>query len=148
MRALVQRVKQGAVSVDGEKKGSIGRGFVILIGVSKTDGTEQAEYLARKTANLRIFPDEDGKLNLSIKDICGECLVISQFTLYASTERGNRPGFDQAAGAEQADILYEKYIACLKEQGLPVATGVFQADMLVEIHNDGPVTIMLESKDK
>lgn len=148
MRALIQRVKKGSVSIDGELKGSIGKGFVILVGVGKDDDASDVAYLARKTAGLRVFSDEQGKLNLSAKDINAELLVISQFTLYANCKRGNRPSFEQAAPPDIANELYEQYIAALRQDGLSVQTGTFQADMLVNIENDGPVTIMLESPAK
>jgi len=148
MRALIQRVTHAAVSSEGTPCGSIGKGFAILLGVAKGDGPEEAAYVAHKTANMRIFPDEAGKLNLSLKDVGGEALVVSQFTLYADTSRGNRPGFTMAAEPAVADELYELYVKLLKEEGIPVQTGVFRTDMLVEIANDGPTTIILESKEK
>ena len=122
--------------------------MVILIGVGKDDGQSDVDYLVRKTANLRIFADEKGKMNLSIKDIAGEALVISQFTLYADTSRGNRPGFESAASPDLAKQLYLQYINGLIKEGIKVATGTFAASMLVNIDNDGPVTIMLESPAK
>ena len=148
MRALIQRVKSGSVSIAGSIKSSIGQGYVILLGVGKDDDESDVAYLSRKTANLRIFSDEQGKLNYSIKDIDGELLVISQFTLYADARRGNRQGFEPAASPELANKLYEQYIEALRQEGLKIQTGVFQADMLVNIENDGPVTIMLESPAK
>lgn len=147
MRALIQRVTHAAVSSEGVACGKIGKGFAILLGVAKGDGPAEAEYCAHKTANMRIFPDEAGKLNLSLKDVGGEALVVSQFTLYADTSWGNRPGFTQAAEPGVADELYELYVRLLKEEGIPVQTGVFRTDMLVEIANDGPTTIILESKE-
>ena len=148
MRALIQRVTHAAVSSEGKPCGQIGKGFAILLGVAKGDGPQEAEYCAHKTANMRIFPDEAGKLNLSLKDVGGEALVVSQFTLYADTSRGNRPGFTQAAEPSIADQLYELYVQYLREEEIPVQTGVFRTDMLVEIANDGPTTIILESKEK
>ena len=148
MRALIQRVRHGSVSIEGKLKAEIGRGFVILVGVGRGDDSSDVAYLARKTAGLRVFSDEDGKLNLSAKDINAELLVISQFTLYANCKRGNRPSFEQAAPPDIANDLYEQYIAALRAEGLQVSTGTFQADMLVNIENDGPVTIMLESPAK
>ena len=145
MRALLQRVSSGSVSIDGQITGCIKAGLVILIGVGKDDGQSDVDYLVRKTANLRIFADEKGKMNLSIKDIAGEALVISQFTLYADTSRGNRPGFESAASPDLAKQLYLQYINGLIKEGIKVATGTFAASMLVNIDNDGPVTIMLES---
>ena len=148
MRALLQRVSSGSVSIDGQITGCIKAGLVILIGVGKDDGQSDVDYLVRKTANLRIFADEKGKMNLSIKDIAGEALVISQFTLYADTSRGNRPGFESAASPDLAKQLYLQYINGLIKEGIKVATGTFAASMLVNIDNDGPVTIMLESPAK
>jgi len=145
MRALVQRVTHASVSVAGETVSAIGPGFLVLLGVGQGDGEAEAAYLARKTAQLRVFPDEDGKLNRSLLDTGGAALVVSQFTLYAETRRGNRPGFDQAADPATADRLYQRYVQLLQEQGVPVGTGVFQASMLVELANDGPVTILLDS---
>ena len=148
MRALLQRVSSGSVSIDGQITGCIKAGLVILIGVRMDDGQSDVDYLVRKTANLRIFADEKGKMNLSIKDIAGEALVISQFTLYADTSRGNRPGFESAASPDLAKQLYLQYINGLIKEGIKVATGTFAASMLVNIDNDGPVTIMLESPAK
>jgi len=146
MRALVQRVTHASVSVAGEAVSAVGPGFLVLLGVGREDGEAEAAYLARKTAQLRVFPDADGKLNRSLLDMGGAALVVSQFTLYADTQKGNRPGFDQAADPAQAERLYRRYAELLQEQGVPVSTGVFQAHMLVELANDGPVTILLESK--
>ena len=148
MRALLQRVSSGSVSIDGQITACIKAGLVILIGVGKDDGQSDVDYLVRKTANLRIFADEEGKMNLSIKDVAGEALVISQFTLYADTSRGNRPGFEPAATPDLAKQLYQQYINGLIKEGIKVATGTFAASMLVNIDNDGPVTIMLESPAK
>lgn len=145
MRVLLQRVKAGSVETGGREVGRIGCGLVALFGAGKGDCEEDAAYLARKTAALRIFTDENGKMNRSVLDVGGSVLVVSQFTLYADTRRGNRPGFDPAADAETANRLYEYYTACLREAGVPVQTGVFQAEMLVYIENDGPVTLLLES---
>ncbi len=144
MRVLIQRVRQGSVTIDGQMQGKIGAGMVILCGVGQGDTAEAAAFLAKKTAALRIFSDEAGKMNLSVKDIGGEILVISQFTLYADTSHGNRPGFGPAAPPELAEQLYLQYVADLRAEGIPVQTGVFGADMQVEIHNDGPITILLE----
>jgi len=144
MRILVQRVRAGKVSIDNDVVAGIGAGLVLLVGVGKGDTEAAAEKLARKTAGLRIFADEAGKLNLSLKDIGGAALAVSQFTLYADTSRGNRPGFDPAAPPELAQRLYEHFVQALREQGLTVQTGVFQAHMVVSIENDGPVTLMLE----
>ena len=146
MRVLVQRVKSGAVHIENKAVAVIGPGLVLLVGVAKDDTEIAAEKLARKTANLRIFADEAGKLNLSLKDTGGEALAVSQFTLYADTRRGNRPGFDQAAPPSTAKRIYEHFTRTLKECGIPVQTGVFQAHMLISIENDGPVTLMLEDR--
>ena len=144
MRVLVQRVRQGSVTVDGQVVGRIGRGLVALVGVTHTDTQAEARWLAHKVANLRVFPDENGKMNLSVLDVGGAVLVVSQFTLYGDIRRGFRPSFTAAAPPEQAEPLIEHFVSCLREEGVPVETGVFRAMMLVEIYNDGPVTIMLE----
>ncbi|RDV82317.1 D-aminoacyl-tRNA deacylase [Ammonifex thiophilus] len=148
MRALVQRVARGAVWVEGKKIASIGRGLVVLLGIKKGDTPNDARYLAEKVAHLRIFEDEEGKLNLSLKEVGGEALVVSQFTLYGDCRRGRRPSFSEAAPAEEAEPLYRAFLAALREQGVPVAEGKFQAHMLVEIYNDGPVTLLLEGEGK
>lgn len=148
MRALLQRVQKGSVTVDDAIIGSIGSGLVILIGVKEGDDVAAAEYLANKIINLRIFEDDDGKFNLSAFDVNAELLVISQFTLFADTKRGRRPGFSEAARPERSIPLYNKIVELLKESGLKVETGEFGAHMIVEIINDGPVTIMLDSEDK
>lgn len=145
MRALVQRVSAGSVTIEGQETARIGKGFVVLLGVGKDDDADAVAYLVRKTANLRVFEDENGKMNLSLKDVGGEALVVSQFTLYADARRGNRPGFDQAAPPDMANRLYLAYVDALRAEGIPVQTGTFQADMRVEIINEGPVTILLES---
>jgi D-aminoacyl-tRNA deacylase len=148
MKALIQRVSRGSVTIDNNLTAQIGRGYVILLGVATPDSEPDAVYLAERTANLRIFPDANDKMNLSIRDIDGSALVISQFTLYADTRKGNRPGFTQAAPPDQAETLYNHYVATLRTMLGPaqVATGVFRANMRVEIVNDGPVTIELNSK--
>ena len=148
MRALLQRVSRGSVASEGKLCGQIGAGLVVLLGVAKGDGEEEVSYLARKTANLRIFEDEQGKMNLSLRDVQGSILVVSQFTLYADASRGNRPSFEQAADPATAERLYQRYVELLRAEGLAVETGVFQTHMLVELANDGPVTILLESKAK
>ena len=144
MRALVQRVSRGAVAIDGKIAGEIGRGFVILLGVTHFDTEAEADFLAEKCANLRVFEDADGKMNRSLLDVGGSALVISQFTLYGECAKGRRPSFTEAARPEKAVPLYERFIRQVKAAGVPVSTGEFGADMKVEIHNDGPVTIMLE----
>ena len=144
MRTVLQRVTQGRVSVDGQTVAEIGPGLVILLGIGQDDGDEQARYLAQKIANLRIFEDDAGKMNRSILDIGGEAIVISQFTLYADTRKGRRPSFTDAALPETASPLVERFVELLEEQGVPTQTGVFGAHMLVDIANDGPVTIWME----
>jgi D-aminoacyl-tRNA deacylase len=147
MKALVQRVERGSVTVDGQVAGAISRGYVVLVGVKDGDAEADAKYLAEKTASLRIFPDEQGKMNRSVLDVGGNILAISQFTLYADTRKGNRPSFIASASPEQAEQLYASYVAHLRRiMGHDrVATGVFRARMRVEIVNDGPVTIELSS---
>ena len=146
MRAVIQRVKNSSVSVDGEIKGSVGKGYNILLGVMDGDTDAQAELLASKVAKLRVFEDENGKMIKSILDIGGEILVISQFTLCADIKKGNRPSFTDSAPPAEADRLYRYFCDCLRNNGISkVETGVFAADMLVEIHNDGPVTIAMDT---
>jgi D-tyrosyl-tRNA(Tyr) deacylase len=146
MRAVVQRVKQGAVSVDGKTTGTVDTGLVILIGATHKDTEAEAQKLAHKTANLRIFEDDAGKMNLSALDVGAGILVVSQFTLYADCRRGRRPSFTEAAPPEVAEPLIEHFVGALREAGIArVETGVFRAYMLVEIHNDGPVTIILDT---
>jgi D-tyrosyl-tRNA(Tyr) deacylase len=144
MRALLQRVTHAKVIVEGQTIAQIGQGLVILLGIGHGDSEEKAHFLAEKIANLRIFEDEQGKTNLSIQDVKGEALVVSQFTLYADTRKGRRPSFTDAALPEVAAPLVEYFAAILHEQGVPTQTGQFGAHMLVEIHNNGPVTIWLE----
>jgi D-tyrosyl-tRNA(Tyr) deacylase len=149
MRAVVQRVSRGSVTIEGKIVAQIGRGVVILIGVGQGDTEADAAWLADKIAFMRLFEDEAGKTNLSALDALdgkrGEAIVVSQFTLYADTSRGRRPGFSYAAPPAQAEPLVKRFAELLAGHGLPVQTGVFGADMLVEILNDGPVTILLES---
>lgn len=146
MRAVVQRVSQAKVAVAGETKSQIGEGLLVLLGVGQEDGEDDAVYLADKVANLRIFSDDSGRLNLSVKDIQGEILVVSQFTLYGDCRRGRRPSFSSAAPPEQARALYEAFVARLREQDIRVETGVFQAHMDVCLVNDGPVTLIMSSQ--
>ena len=146
MIALIQRVLKSSVSVESKTVGAIGNGLNILLGVGRDDTKEDCEYLAKKTADMRIFSDSDGKMNLSIQDVKGSALVISQFTLHANCRRGNRPGFSDSAQPEKAKDLYVYYMELLRQFGIHVEEGVFGADMKVEIENDGPVTIILDSK--
>lgn len=146
MRAVIQRVNKSSVSVDGEVKGSVGKGFNVLLGVMEGDTEVQAELLAAKVAKLRVFEDEAGKMNKSVTDINGEILVISQFTLCADIRKGNRPSFTDSAAPDEANRLYEYFCSKLLENGVSkVETGVFAADMKVEIENDGPVTIVMDT---
>lgn len=147
MRALLQRVTEASVTIDGDIAGAIGQGLTILFGVKDGDRPEDADYLAEKCANLRIFCDAADKMNLSLLDVKGEALIISQFTLYGDCRKGRRPGFDLAARPEHAEPIYERFIERMKSHGVKVATGRFGADMLVKISNDGPVTFLLEGKD-
>lgn len=147
MRAVVQRVKHARVTIKDTISGQIEQGFMILLGVHEEDTLEDAQYLAKKIAQLRVFEDDDGKMNLSIQDIYGAILSISQFTLYAQTKKGNRPSFIKAARPEIAKPLYEQFNALLIEQGIKVETGEFGADMAVELLNDGPVTIVYDTKE-
>ena len=144
MRALVQRVKYGKVSVKNETTAEIGTGLVILLGIGHGDGEAQAAWLAEKIANLRIFEDAEGKMNLSLVEVKGKAIVVSQFTLYADTRKGRRPSFTDAALPDLARPLVERFAELLRAQGIPTGQGIFGAEMLVEIHNDGPVTIWLE----
>jgi D-aminoacyl-tRNA deacylase len=144
MRALVQRVKYAKVSVGGQTTAEIGRGLVILLGVGHDDGEAQAAFLAEKTVHLRVFEDAEGKMNLSLADVKGQAIVVSQFTLYADTRKGRRPSFTDAALPDLARPLVDRFAELLRAQGIPTGQGVFGAEMLVEIHNDGPVTIWLE----
>lgn len=146
MKILIQRVSQANVNVEEKEVASINKGYLALVGIEKDDNKTMAEYLAKKTANLRIFEDENGKMNLSILDIKGQILAVSQFTLAGNTSCGNRPGFDTAERPEIAKPLYEYFVECLKSYGIDVKCGIFQADMKVGLINDGPVTFMLERK--
>jgi len=144
MRALIQRVSKAGVTVEGQTISSIGKGLLILLGVGHGDGDERVRFLAEKVANLRIFEDERGKTNLSILDVKGEAIVVSQFTLYADTHKGRRPSFIDAALPDVAEPLVNRFAELLRGHGIPTQTGKFGAHMEVEIHNDGPVTIWLE----
>jgi D-aminoacyl-tRNA deacylase len=146
MRIVLQRVKSAHVDVAGETVGAIGAGSVILLGVARGDRREDAEYLVDKVVQLRMFPDEEGRMNRSLLEIGGGLLVVSQFTLYGDCRKGRRPSFDQAAPPEQARALYEYFIQRLKSSNIAVETGVFQAEMEIHLINDGPATFILESK--
>ena len=148
MRALVQRVTGASVTIEGEPVGSIGPGLVVLVGITSTDDAADAEYLANKIANLRIFSDDDGRFNHSALELGAELLVVSQFTLYADTRKGRRPSFTDAAPPEQADALFARTVEIFRSTGLKVETGRFQAHMLVNIANDGPVTIFIDSAER
>jgi D-tyrosyl-tRNA(Tyr) deacylase len=148
VRALLQRVTRAEVRVDGASIGEIGRGLVVLVGVGPDDDDAVADILARQVAELRIFADVEGRTNLSVLDVRGEALVVSQFTLFADTRRGRRPGFTGAAPPAQADRLYERFAATLAGLGVPVATGQFGASMEVELINDGPFTIWLDTDER
>ena len=148
MRVVLQRVAHASVTVDGEIIGKIQRGFLLLVGVTHDDAMEDMEYLVRKIVQMRIFEDEEGKLNRSIQDIGGEILSVSQFTLYANTKKGNRPSFSKAAPGDVAVEMFEQFNGLLRDTGIPVETGKFGADMKVELLNDGPVTILLDSKTR
>ena len=144
MKIILQKVKKASVSVDNKVVGCIDKGYCLLVGVHKESTEEDAKYLAKKIAQARLFEDENDKINLSLKDVGGSILSVSQFTLYADTKKGNRPSFTSAAGAEKAKELYEKFNKFLREEGVTVETGIFQTMMEVNIVNDGPVTIVYE----
>lgn len=147
MRAVLQRVAEASVTIDGEVVGQIGPGLLVLLGVAEEDAPEDLEYLLKKVPSLRIFPDAEGKMNLSVVDAKGAVLVVSQFTLIADTAKGNRPSFFRAAKPERAIPAYEEFVSRLRATGLPVETGRFGADMKVRLLNDGPVTILLDSRE-
>lgn len=145
MRAVVQRVSQASVTVDGEVVGAIARGFLILLGITQADGESEVAYLVRKIAGLRLFEDNEGKMNLGLTDVGGGALVVSQFTLYGDVRKGRRPSFIDAARPEQAAPLYQRFCALLAAEGIGVQQGVFQAHMAVHLVNDGPVTLWLDT---
>ena len=145
MRAVVQRVKSGSVTVEEKITGQIGKGFVVVLGVGKADTEKDADYIADKVTNLRVFEDENGKMNLSLADVGGEVLSVSQFTLFGDCRKGRRPGFTEAGDPETANRLYGYFNERLRANGVHVEEGIFQADMLVDIKNDGPVTLLLDS---
>jgi len=147
MKIVLQRVKQASVEVDGRSVGAIGRGICLLVGVEKGDTGRDAEFLARKAVELRIFPDDEGKMNLSLGDAGGEVLAVSQFTLAASVKKGRRPSFDGAELPVPAAALFERFVGLIRAAGFKVETGIFQAEMNVHIQNDGPVTFILDSKN-
>ncbi|MDD2190583.1 MAG: D-aminoacyl-tRNA deacylase [Eubacteriales bacterium] len=146
MRAVVQRVQKADVTVEDKVTGAIERGLMVLLGVEDEDEEKDAVYLADKIAGLRIFEDEEGKMNLSVKDVNGDILAVSQFTLFGDCRKGKRPSFIKAARPEKANLLYRKFVSLCQENGLHVEEGIFQAEMLVRIYNDGPVTILIDSK--
>jgi D-aminoacyl-tRNA deacylase len=146
VRAVLQRVSRASVSVDGKEVGAIGHGLVVLLGVERGDGPADRDYIVSKTCELRIFPDDDGRMNRSVADVSGAVLVVSQFTLAGDARKGRRPSFDSAAAPGEAKLLYEDVVRAIQASGLAVATGVFQAMMQVSLVNDGPVTILLDSR--
>jgi D-tyrosyl-tRNA(Tyr) deacylase len=146
VRVVIQRVSKASVTVDRQTVGAIGQGLMVLLGVAQGDTSQEAKFLAEKTAGLRIFEDDAGKMNRSVEEIGGSLLVVSQFTLLGDCRKGRRPGFTGAAPPELADQLYEEFVAALRSRGVNVATGVFRADMQVALVNDGPVTMLLDSR--
>jgi len=146
LKIVLQRVRRASVEVDGRTVGAIGRGICLLVGIEKEDTVQNAEFLARKAVDLRIFPDAEGKMNLSLADVGGEVLAVSQFTLTASVRKGRRPSFDGAENPAAAAGLFDRFVGLIRSAGFTVETGVFQADMDVHIQNDGPVTFILDSK--
>ncbi len=145
MRAVVQRVSEASVTVDGQVVGEIGHGFLVLVGIAPSDGEAEAAYLARKIVGLRVFEDDAGKMNLGLSEVGGSVLAVSQFTLYGDCRKGRRPSFTDAAPPDQADALYRRFCTLMEEEGVPVARGVFQAHMAVALVNDGPVTLWLDT---
>lgn len=148
MKAVIQRVTHGKVTIQGQVRGEIGRGFVVLLGVAKDDTKEDMAYLVKKISGLRVFEDADGKMNLGLKEVDGELLIISQFTLFANTKKGNRPSFVDAGLPEPSKAFYLEFIDAFRQLGFTVAEGEFGADMAVELVNDGPVTIIIDSKNR
>jgi len=148
MRAVVTRVASASVRIAGAEVAAIGQGLLVLLGVATDDGPADIEYVAQKVADLRIFSDAEGRMNLSVREVGGAALVVSQFTLLADIRKGRRPSFIRAAPPAQARAMYESVVGRLRESGLPVTTGVFQADMLVSSSNDGPVTIIVDSQER
>jgi D-aminoacyl-tRNA deacylase len=146
--ALVQRVQNARVTANGAVTGQIGTGILVFLGITHTDTKAEAEQLAKKVTRLRIFPDSESKMNLSLIDICGELLAVSQFTLYGDARKGNRPSYSEAARPEVAQPLYEHFLVSCRNNGIKVQTGIFQAHMMVELINDGPVTLLCEAKSK
>ncbi len=147
MKIVLQRVKEASVEVDGEAVGKIGQGICLLVGIERGDSEQDAQYLAKKVVELRIFPDKEGKMNLSLQDVEGEILAVSQFTLVGSVRKGRRPSFDKAESPEEAERLFSFFVGLIKQRGIKVETGVFQALMEVHLINDGPVTFFLQSKE-
>ncbi|MDD6231869.1 MAG: D-aminoacyl-tRNA deacylase [Frisingicoccus sp.] len=148
MKAVIQRVTRGKVTIEGKVHGEIGRGFVVLLGVAKDDTKEDMDYLVKKISGLRVFEDTEGKMNLGLKDVNGELLIISQFTLFANTKKGNRPSFVDAGLPEPSKAFYLEFIQAFRSLGFNVGEGEFGADMAVELVNDGPVTIIIDSKNR
>jgi D-aminoacyl-tRNA deacylase len=148
MKAVLQRVSRAAVEVDGNVVGSSGKGILVLLGVEKGDTQKDADWMSEKVVNLRMFEDDAGKMNLSVRDINGEILAVSQFTIAGNCSKGRRPSFDTAAPPQEANELYEYFVANVRQSGVPVQTGVFQANMQVSLVNDGPVTFILNSPGK
>lgn len=146
MKAVLQRVSRAAVRVDDKIVAETGRGLLVLLGVASQDSADDAQYLAQKVATMRLFPDATAAFDQSVLDIAGDCLVVSQFTVLADTRKGRRPSFIDAAPPDRAETLYQAFVSCLRSQGAKVATGVFRQHTLVEIHNDGPVTVLVESR--
>ncbi len=146
MRAVIQRVNSCSVDVEGEPYSVIGKGFLVLLGIKTDDSKEDIQYLVDKIQHLRIFEDEEGKMNLSLKDIGGEIMIVSQFTLYGDCKKGRRPSFIRAGKPQDAETLYDEFVQVFRSTGVPVKTGIFQAHMNVRLDNDGPVTLLIDSE--